>query len=101
MGLEQLRRKRVERLSQFFISSAQLFSHLGVEIPRTPTTISDYALVRRQFHIFERALKRFRADVGLWIQYVEVAKREGARTLVGRITARYVVFIEHPKFRST
>jgi hypothetical protein len=26
----------------------------------------------------------------LWIQYIDVAKREGARTLVGRITARLV-----------
>ncbi|KAF9059793.1 U3 small nucleolar RNA-associated protein 6-domain-containing protein [Rhodocollybia butyracea] len=66
MGLEHLRRKRVERL----------------------TTISDFALVRRQFHIFERALKRFKSDVGLWIEYIQVAKNEGARSLVGRITAR-------------
>ncbi|KAJ6558535.1 U3 small nucleolar RNA-associated protein 6-domain-containing protein [Mycena vulgaris] len=72
MGLEQLRRKRVERL----------------KIPDGPATISDYALVRRQFHIFERALKKFKADVGLWIQYIDVAKREGASTLVGRVTAR-------------
>lgn len=54
--------------------------------------MSDYALVRRQFQIFERALKKFKGDVGLWIQYVQVAKREGARALVGRITARYVQF---------
>ncbi|KAK0213041.1 U3 small nucleolar RNA-associated protein 6-domain-containing protein [Desarmillaria ectypa] len=72
MGLEQLRRKRTERLN----------------LPRSPATISDYAFVRRQFHIFERAIKRFRSDVGLWIQYIELARREGARTLVGRVTAR-------------
>ncbi|EIW83286.1 hypothetical protein CONPUDRAFT_101998 [Coniophora puteana RWD-64-598 SS2] len=72
MSLEQLRRKRVERL----------------KIPKSLHSISDYALVRRQFQIFERALKRFKGDVGLWIQYIEVAKREGARALVGRITAR-------------
>ncbi|KAJ7497093.1 U3 small nucleolar RNA-associated protein 6-domain-containing protein [Mycena latifolia] len=72
MGLEQLRRKRVDRL----------------KIPDGPATVSDYALVRRQFHIFERALKKFKADVGLWIQYIDVAKREGAHTLVGRVTAR-------------
>ncbi|KAK0437529.1 U3 small nucleolar RNA-associated protein 6-domain-containing protein [Armillaria borealis] len=72
MGLEQLRRKRAERLN----------------LPRSPATISDYALVRRRFHIFERAVKRFRSDVGLWIQYIELAKREGAKTLVGRVTAR-------------
>ena len=52
--------------------------------------MSDYALVRRQFQIFERALKKFKSDVSLWIQYIQVAKREGARSLVGRITARYV-----------
>ncbi|OBZ67094.1 U3 small nucleolar RNA-associated protein 6 [Grifola frondosa] len=71
MGLEALRRKRAERLS-----------------PRTPTSVSDYALVRRQFQIFERALKKFKGDVALWIQYIQVAKKEGARALVGRITAR-------------
>ncbi|KAJ7128908.1 U3 small nucleolar RNA-associated protein 6-domain-containing protein [Mycena crocata] len=74
MGLEHLRRKRVDRL----------------QIKSTPASISDYALVRRQFHIFERALKKFKADVALWIQYIELAKREGAHTLVGRVVARAI-----------
>jgi U3 small nucleolar RNA-associated protein 6 len=56
----------------------------------TQASVSDYALVRRQFHIFERALKKFKADVGLWIQYIDVAKREGAHTLVGRVVARAI-----------
>ncbi|KAF9474566.1 hypothetical protein BDN70DRAFT_815448, partial [Pholiota conissans] len=72
MGLEQLRRKRVARM----------------KIPSGPATLSDYALVRRQFHIFERAVTKFKSDVGIWVQYIQVAKREGARALVGRITAR-------------
>lgn len=72
MGLEALRRKRFARL---------------FDGPQ-PSSVSDYALVRRQFHIFERALKKFKGDIGLWIQYIQVAKEEGARTLVGRITAR-------------
>ncbi|KAF8160946.1 U3 small nucleolar RNA-associated protein 6-domain-containing protein [Crassisporium funariophilum] len=72
MALEQLRRKRVERM----------------KLPPAPATVSDYALVRRQFHIFERAVRKFKSDVGLWVQYIQVAKKEGARALVGRITAR-------------
>ncbi|KAG5650269.1 hypothetical protein H0H81_012781 [Sphagnurus paluster] len=72
MGLEQLRRKRVERTKS----------------ENTIPSLSDYALVRRQFQIFERALKKFKSDVGLWIQYIYVAQREGARALVGRITAK-------------
>ncbi|TFK25525.1 U3 snoRNP protein [Coprinopsis marcescibilis] len=72
MDLELLRRKRLERL----------------DLPKAPSSISDYAFVRRQFLVFERALKRFKSDVGLWSQYIQVAKREGARALVGRITAR-------------
>ncbi|KAG2111315.1 U3 small nucleolar RNA-associated protein 6-domain-containing protein [Suillus discolor] len=79
MNLEQLRRKRVERL----------------KLEKTAPSISDYALVRRQFQIFERALKKFKSDVGLWIQYIQVAKREGARSLVGRITARAIQL--HPR----
>ncbi|KAF8842981.1 hypothetical protein BDN67DRAFT_1030869 [Paxillus ammoniavirescens] len=79
MGLEQLRRKRLQRL----------------KLPKIKATISDYALVRRQFQIFERALKRFKSDVGLWIQYVQVAKREGARALVGRVTARALQLHPH------
>ncbi|KII92126.1 hypothetical protein PLICRDRAFT_103628 [Plicaturopsis crispa FD-325 SS-3] len=73
MGLEHLRRKRVER------------QHADT---KPPPSISDYALVRRVFQIFERALKKFGADVGLWVQYIQVAKREGARALVGRVSAR-------------
>ncbi|KAM6502410.1 U3 small nucleolar RNA-associated protein 6 domain containing protein [Amanita muscaria] len=72
MGLEQLRRKRAERL----------------KIARGPSTVSDYALVKRQFQILERAVKKFKSDVDLWIQYIQVAKRERARSLVGKITAR-------------
>ncbi|PIL34179.1 hypothetical protein GSI_03890 [Ganoderma sinense ZZ0214-1] len=72
MTLEALRRKRAERL----------------KIAKGSPSVSDYALVRRQFQIFERALKKFKGDVGLWIQYIQVAKKEGARALVGRITAR-------------
>ena len=34
------------------------------------------------------ALEKFKSDTGLWIQYIQVAKKEGARSLVGRITAR-------------
>ncbi len=97
MGLEQLRRKRIARLSSFipFFPMGRSIGHSSLllwilDLPQAPQTVSDYALVRRQFHIFERALKRFKSDVGLWIQYIQLAKREGARALVGRITARYV-----------
>ena len=93
MGLESLRRKRVERLSMFAVARTQditLTTCALPELPPGPPSVSDYALVRRQFHIFERALKKFKSDVGLWIQYINVAKKEGARSLVGRITARSV-----------
>lgn len=53
-----------------------------------PVTVSDHAIVKRQFQIFDRAVKKFKSDVDLWIQYIQVAKREGARTLVGKIVAR-------------
>ncbi|EMD33556.1 hypothetical protein CERSUDRAFT_98123 [Gelatoporia subvermispora B] len=79
MQLEALRKKRIARLKP----------------ERAAPSISDYALVRRQFHIFERALKRFKGDIGLWVQYIQLAKKEGARVLVGRITARALQLHPH------
>ncbi|KAH9991760.1 U3 small nucleolar RNA-associated protein 6-domain-containing protein [Russula vinacea] len=79
MGLEALRRKRVTRL----------------KLPKSPPSISDYALTRRQFQIFERALQKFKSDVSLWLQYLRVAQRAGSRALAGRIAARAVQL--HPR----
>ena len=45
--------------------------------------------MKRQNAIFERAVKKFKSDVGLWVEYIEHAKRQSAPTLVGRVTARY------------
>lgn len=79
MGLEALRRKRATRM----------------KLPKTPPSISDYALTRRQFQIFERALQKFKSDVSLWLQYLRVAQRAGSRALAGRIAARAVQL--HPR----
>lgn len=89
MGLEQLRRKRVERMSAYrpHIPIPRLTT--PTELPTHPATISDFAMVKRLFNIYERALKRFKSDIGLWTQYINTAKREGARNLVGRVLARY------------
>lgn len=87
MGLEELRRKRKLRMSTFCMC-VNTVADERIELPKGPTTVSDYGLVKRQFDIFERAVKKFKSDVGLWIQYIELAKKEGARALVGRITAR-------------
>jgi U3 small nucleolar RNA-associated protein 6 len=79
MGLEALRRKRATRL----------------KLPKSPPSISDYALTRRQFQIFERALQKFKSDVSLWLQYLRVAQRANSRALAGRIAARAVQL--HPR----
>jgi hypothetical protein len=50
-----------------------------VENPSMKPSISSYSLVRRILHIFDRATKKFKGDVGLWIQYAEIAKKQNAR----------------------
>ena len=51
-------------------------------------SISDHSIVQRQFQIFERATRKFRADVRLWVQYIDVAQRENAKQLASRVCAR-------------
>ena len=52
-------------------------------------------LVGRQFRIYERAVRKFKEDVGLWVEYIEVARRAGARARAGRITARALQMHPH------
>ena len=55
---------------------------------RSPQSVSDYAIVKRVFQIFERAVRKFKGDVGLWMEYIRVAEKVGANALVSKITAR-------------
>ncbi|KIY44507.1 hypothetical protein FISHEDRAFT_21736, partial [Fistulina hepatica ATCC 64428] len=77
MGLERLRRLRADRLGRL--------AHPGL---KGPHTVSDHSIVKRQYAIYERAVKKFKDDVPLWVEYIKCARREGASGLVGRICAR-------------
>ncbi|KAG9084939.1 U3 snoRNP protein, partial [Ceratobasidium sp. UAMH 11750] len=70
--LEALRKKRVERMN----------------VTETKTSLCDYSIIRRQFYILERAVRKFKNDVPLWIHYIELAKSNKARALVGKLCAR-------------
>ncbi|PVG02629.1 hypothetical protein CPB86DRAFT_794033 [Serendipita vermifera] len=71
MALERLRKKRTERLKT-----------------PLPHSISSHSVLQRQFSIFERVTRKFKGDIRLWVQYIEVAKREGAGNLVSRVVAK-------------
>ncbi|KZS98366.1 hypothetical protein SISNIDRAFT_404625 [Sistotremastrum niveocremeum HHB9708] len=71
-ALEKLRCKRVERL----------------DLPKTGPSISSYSITRRILWLHERAVKRFKSDVDLWVRYIRVAQRDGANGLAGRVCAR-------------
>lgn len=90
ISLEALRKKRLQRISAC-VSGHESYSMTlmsSVEVPKGPPTISDFALLRRQYQIFERALRKFKDDLSLWLSYIRLASSAGSRALVGRICAR-------------
>ncbi|KAG8763574.1 U3 snoRNP protein [Ceratobasidium sp. 423] len=70
--LEALRKKRAARLNT----------------TDSKSSLADYCIVRRQFFILERAVRKFKSDVPLWVQYIELAKSNNARSLVGKLCSR-------------
>ena len=64
MNLESLRRKRVKRLG------VKSTNHTGQ---------------RRIFFVLERATNKFPGDVGLWMQYLAFARKQGASKKVSQI----------------
>ena len=49
---------------------------------------SDYAIRKRMHFIFDRALRRFRGDEELWLQWANYAERTRARARLARLFAR-------------
>lgn len=97
MDLERLRRKRVEKISEcgpltlrrpWGWTTTDTARSLWFTEVRSPQSVSDYAIVKRVFQIFERAIRKFKGDVGLWMEYIRVAEKAGAKALAGKITAR-------------
>ena len=67
---------------------ADVVCSLWLAEERSPRSVSDYAIVKRVFQIFERAVRKFKGDVGLWMEYIRVAEKVGAKSLVSKISAR-------------
>jgi U3 small nucleolar RNA-associated protein 6 len=91
MDLERLRRRRVEKIGEcgpHANGKTDAMRSLWFTEGRSPRSVSDYAIVKRVFQIFERAVRKFKGDVGLWMEYIRVAEKVGAKTLVGKISAR-------------
>ncbi|KAI9843082.1 MAG: U3 snoRNP protein [Sclerophora amabilis] len=73
INLETLRRKRVKRL--------------GIKV-------NSHAGQRRIFFVLDRATRKFQGDLGLWMQYIDYARREKANKKLSEIFGSILRF--HP-----
>ncbi|KAG0170590.1 U3 snoRNP protein [Apophysomyces sp. BC1034] len=72
MNLETLRKKRKARMNTNSENAQK-------------TSLSDYAGTRRIYHLFQRALNKFKGDIALWMQYIDFAKKNDANNLLSGI----------------
>lgn len=75
INLEKLRLKRFNRLNLVGLVDAK-------------PSISDYAGFKRIIFIFDRAVRRFPADLDIWTKYILFAKEKDAIKIVYRIYAK-------------
>ncbi|KAI8886444.1 hypothetical protein K501DRAFT_244139 [Backusella circina FSU 941] len=79
MNVEELRKKRVERLG------------LKAEFLKTKR---EYSGVKRIFALFRRATTKFKGDVALWLQYIDYAKKSNSRNVLSSIFTQAIQY--HP-----
>eukprot|EP00741_Cyanophora_paradoxa_P002251 tig00000571_g2183.t1 len=48
----------------------------------------DFGMIRRIHFIFERALRKFKGDVRLWLQYIDFCRKQGSSKVLGKTFAR-------------
>ncbi|KAK9314288.1 U3 small nucleolar RNA-associated protein 6-domain-containing protein [Lipomyces starkeyi] len=70
MNLDLLRKKRIQRLSGNGEKGA---------------SVSTWSGQQRIFFIFERATRKFKGDISLWMQYISYARQQKARHLLNKI----------------
>eukprot|EP00401_Gymnodinium_catenatum_P009450 CAMPEP_0117550138 /NCGR_PEP_ID=MMETSP0784-20121206/48526_1 /TAXON_ID=39447 /ORGANISM="" /LENGTH=297 /DNA_ID=CAMNT_0005347147 /DNA_START=11 /DNA_END=901 /DNA_ORIENTATION=+ len=58
-------------------------------------TISDAAGIKRMHFIFDRALKKFKGDMGMWYQYIDFCLRSGSTKMLSRVLLKCVKL--HPR----
>ncbi|GAA5810647.1 hypothetical protein MFLAVUS_004071 [Mucor flavus] len=79
INLEDLRRKRVQRLG---LQDALKGDHL------------QYSGARRIYNLFRRATTKFTGDISLWLQYIDYAKKNKANNILSGIFVQAIQF--HP-----
>ena len=78
INLEKLRAKRYSRLKKAGTLD-------------TKPSISDWAGFRRIIFVFDRAVKRFPGDIGLWAKYIQFVKEKDAVKVVYRVYAKLLL----------
>ena len=56
-----------------------------MRVKRTGVKISDHTGQRRIFFILDRATRKFNGDIGLWMQYIEFARKQKANKKLSQI----------------
>ncbi|CAM9933329.1 unnamed protein product, partial [Phaeothamnion confervicola] len=59
------------------------------------TTPADFTCMRQIHAIFDRAVRKFPADLSLWLQYIDFAAQQDSSKALGRLFARVLQF--HPR----
>ncbi|KAJ3292060.1 U3 snoRNP protein [Borealophlyctis nickersoniae] len=93
INLDRLRRKRKRRMhlnvpqKQAKREKNKLKGSPGV---KEKTSLSDYSLLRRIHGLYQKMLRRFGGDMGLWVQYFEWSRAVGSSKALGRSFARAI-----------
>ena len=77
------------------VKTKRLHSSKKSTSQRTATGPSDGSIKLRIHYLYERALRRFKGNLSLWLQYLEHCKRVGATKRLGKALARCLKL--HPR----
>lgn len=89
LNLEQLRRKRKERLGIDKDNNTPTNTPAATPAPSSKGSVSDYSILKRIHALYSKALKKFGGkDVDLWVQYFEWCKELGSSKALNSMLAR-------------
>ncbi len=59
------------------------------------TTLADYAIVRRIHNIYERATRKFRGDLRVWLKWLHFCRSSGSTRQISRVGCQHCIDMQY------
>jgi len=80
---------------EFELNLLKLYNLRLAKTPKTKPSASDYHIEQHIHLIFVRAMRKYKSDIAMWLQYIDFCKKNNSSKKLGQIFAQALTYHPH------